>query len=67
MMKSQSGSPVEDTNEKYAYLGFASFCKLHKIPGNESQQWNFDEKNVLAFLPEQAMELLGHDCFIRCG
>jgi len=52
-MKSQSGSSVEDTDEKYAHLWFASFCKFHNIPDNQSQQWNFDEKHVLAFLRDK--------------
>jgi len=50
MMKAQSGSSVEDTDEKYAHLWFASLCKFHVLPDNESQQWNFVEKHVLAFL-----------------
>ena len=52
-MKSQSGSSVEDKDEKYAHLWFASFCKFHNIPDNESQQWDFDEKHVLAFLRDK--------------
>ena len=52
-MKAQSGSSVEDTDEKYAHLWFASFCKFHNIPDNQSQQWNFDEKHVLAFLRDK--------------
>ena len=53
MMKAQSGSSVEDTDEKYAHLWFASLCKFHIIPDNQSQQWNFDEKHVLAFLRDK--------------
>jgi len=53
MMKAQSGSSVEDTDEKYAHLWFASLCKFHIIPDNESQQWNFDEKHVLAVLRDK--------------
>ncbi len=49
MIKSQSGSSVEDTDEKYAHLWFESLCKFHIIPDNQSQQWNFDEKHVLAY------------------
>ena len=53
MMKSQSSSSVEDTDEKYAHLWFASICKFYNIPDNELQQWNFDEKHVLAFLRDK--------------
>ena len=50
MMGSQRSSFVEDKDEKYAHLWFASLCKFHNIPDNASPQWDFDVKHVLAFL-----------------
>lgn len=52
-MKSQSGNLVEDKDEKYAHLWYASFCKFHNIPDSESPHWEFDSKHVLAFLRDK--------------
>ena len=53
MMNSQRSSFVKDNDEKYAHLWFASFCKFHKIPDNESQQWDFDNEHVKTFLRDK--------------
>jgi len=49
-MTSRRSTFVEDKDEKFAHLWFASLCKFHNIPDNASLQWEFDSKHVLAFL-----------------